>query len=302
MTAAPADDPAVAQLLTGLGLPGLVDIHTHFMPEPVLRKVQAWFDGIRLPNGDPAWPLTYRGTDAERVEQLRAFGVTGFTALSYPHKPGMATWLNRWAADFAVAVPECARSATYFPEPEVSAYVAEAIAGGAKVFKVHLQVGGYDPRDPLLTPVWGQVAEARIPVVTHCASGPMPGRFTGLEPIAEVLRRHPDLTVVVAHMGSPEFAEFLALALRHPNVHLDTTMAFTDFMEQVAPYPRDLLPVLRDHADRIVLGSDFPNIPHAYAHQLDALARLDLGDEWLRAVCYDNGARLLGLPQRSMPR
>jgi len=44
-----------------------------------------------------------------------------------------------------------------------------------------------------------------------------------------------------------------------------------------------------------VLGSDFPSIPYAYAHQIDALARLGLGDDWLRAVLWNNGARLLGL-------
>jgi hypothetical protein len=45
----------------------------------------------------------------------------------------------------------------------------------------------------------------------------------------------------------------------------------------------------------VVLGSDFPNIPYPYAHQLDALARLGLGDEWMRKVLWENGARLLGL-------
>jgi predicted TIM-barrel fold metal-dependent hydrolase len=43
-----------------------------------------------------------------------------------------------------------------------------------------------------------------------------------------------------------------------------------------------------------VLGSDFPNIPYRYAEQLAALERFDLGDDWLRAVCWHNGQRLLG--------
>jgi predicted TIM-barrel fold metal-dependent hydrolase len=95
----------------------------------------------------------------------------------------------------------------------------------------------------------------------------------------------------------PEYAEFVALAERYPRVHLDTTMALTDFLEAVAPYPRELLPRLRDLglSGRVLLGSDFPNIPYPYAHQLEALARLDLGDTWLRAVCWDNGAALLGV-------
>ena len=80
-------------------------------------------------------------------------------------------------------------------------------------------------------------------------------------------------------------------------VLLDTTIAFTDFMERDlgAPYPPELVDVLGAHPDRVVLGSDFPNIPHPYAHQLASLVRLGLGDDWLRAVCHDNGARLLGL-------
>jgi predicted TIM-barrel fold metal-dependent hydrolase len=173
-----------------------------------------------------------------------------------------------------------------------------ALAAGARVFKVHVQVGEFDPRDPQLDRVWGRLAEAGAPVVLHAGSGPMPGTYTGPAPVAEVLARHPRLTAVIAHAGLPQYADFLALAERYPRVHLDTTMAFTDFTERMAPYPAELLPRLRDLglAGRVLLGSDFPNIPYPYAHQLAALERLDLGDDWLRAVCWDNAAALFGLP------
>ena len=45
----------------------------------------------------------------------------------------------------------------------------------------------------------------------------------------------------------------------------------------------------------MLLGSDFPNIPHDYEHQLDALERLELGEDWLRAVLWENAVRLIGL-------
>jgi hypothetical protein len=100
---------------------------------------------------------------------------------------------------------------------------------------------------------------------------------------------------VIAHLGMPEYAEHLALAERYPNVHLDTTMACTPFTEALMPLPPELRPRLAGLRDRIVLGSDFPNIPHPYAVQLESLERLDLGDDWLRTVCWHNGARLLRL-------
>ncbi|HVB41372.1 MAG TPA: amidohydrolase family protein [Streptosporangiaceae bacterium] len=277
-----------------LRLPGLVDVHTHFMPANVLAKVWRYFEEGREGNGR-AWPVAYARPEDERLALLRAFGVRRFSALLYPHKPGMAAWLNSWAAEFAARTPDALHSATFFPEAGAGGYVAEAIGAGARLFKAHVQVGGYDPRDRLLGEVWGQLAAARIPVVVHCGSGPTPGRFTGPGPIAEVLGRHPDLVLIIAHLGAPEYGEFLDLAGRHPGVYLDTTMAFTDFLQDIAPFPARLRPRLASAADRILLGSDFPNIPYPYATQLQGLAGLGLGDDWLRAVCYQNAVRLFGL-------
>ncbi|MEC4018899.1 amidohydrolase family protein [Streptomyces sp. H27-D2] len=287
-------DLAVIDFWRGLGLPGLIDVHTHFMPERVLAKVWAYFDAAGPLIGRP-WPITYRREESERLALLRGFGVRAFTSMVYPHKAGMAEWLNAWAADFADRTPDCLRTATFFPEPGAGGYAREAIEGGARVFKSHVQVGAYEPNDALLDPVWGALSDARAPVVIHCGSGPAPGKHTGPEPIGRLLARHPRLRLVVAHMGLPEYTDFLDLADRYPGVHLDTTMAFTDFTEQVTPFPRGALPRLADLGDRILFGSDFPNIPYPYAHALDALTRLDQDDDWLRAVCHGNAARLFGV-------
>jgi uncharacterized protein len=294
MATAPRTDADVPAFAAELGLPGIVDLHTHFMPEQVLRKVWAYFDRIVGPDGMPLWPIVYRDPDpADRVQRLRDMGVLRWTSMLYPHKPGMAAWLNAWAGDFAAAHPDCVHTVTLYPEPEAPDYVEAALAAGARIGKVHLQVGGYDPRDPLLDPVWRLLAEARVPVITHAGSGPQPGAFTGPEPIGAVLARHPDLTLLFAHMGGPEYAAFHDLALRYEHTHLDTTMAFTDFMERSSPYPPVLLERLAEHPERVVHGTDFPNIPHAYAHQLAAYVRLGVDDDWLRAVCHDNAVRLL---------
>ncbi len=282
-----------------LGLPGLIDIHTHFLPERMLRRVWAHFDEAGPLVGRP-WPITYRTAQDQRLATLRALGVRRFTALTYAHRPDMAADLTDFALDLAAAEPDCVPSATFYPEEGVVGQVERALSRGARVFKIHAQVGGFDLREPILDPAWGLLADAGIPVVIHVGSGPVPRHgFTGPDKLEGVLRRHPDLTAVVAHLGAPEYAEFLDLADRYPRVHLDTTMAFTDFFESVTPFPADLLPRLADLGDRVVLGSDFPNIPYPYAHQLEALERLRdreprLDDAWLRAVCWDNGARLIG--------
>lgn len=286
------DDADVPALWQALGLPGLIDVHVHFMPQQVMDKVWAYFDAVGPLIGAP-WPIAYRTEEADRLARLRALGVRAFSSLVYAHKPGMAAWLNAWAADFAAQHDDVLHTMTLFPEPGVLGYVTDQLATGAQIVKAHVQVGAYDPRDPLLDEVWGVLADAGIPVVTHCGSGPVPGAFTGPGPFGEVLARHPLLTAVIAHLGTPEYAEFLGLAQRYERVHLDTTMVFTDFTEARSPFPRELLPQLVDLQDRVLLGSDFPNTPYPFAHQLEALQRLDLGEPWLRAVLHDNAARLL---------
>lgn len=111
-----------------LGLPGLVDVHTHFMPERVLSKVWDYFDAAGPLTG-VAWPITYRHEEEQRVALLREFGVRAFTAMVYPHKPGMAAWLNSWSAGFAARTPDCLHTATFFPEEGAAAYVRQAVEG-----------------------------------------------------------------------------------------------------------------------------------------------------------------------------
>ncbi len=290
----PASDAEVPAYWASLGLPGLIDSHVHFLPDGMQRKVWAYFDEAETHYG-AGWPVHYRLPVRERLDLLTALGVRAFPTLPYPHKPGMAAWLNEWSADFADRDPRILTSATVFPEDGVEDYAAAAIERGARVFKVHVQVGNFDPRDPLLDPVWGLLAEAGLPVVTHCGSRPIPGTFTGAGPMAEVLARHPRLCLVIAHMGMHEYAEHLDLAASYERVYLDTTMFATPYTEAWAPFDRALLPRLAELGERILLGSDFPSIPYPYATQLSALHELDLGAPWLRGVLWNNAAALFGI-------
>lgn len=299
---APKDDADVPAYWAALGLPGLVDAHVHVMPQRLLDRVWSYFDAAG-PLVARRWPIHYRRPQGERVAHLRGLGVRAFPTLFYAHKPGMAQSLNDWGRDFAQAERDAGhhdvlQSATFFPEPDVLAYATRAVEEGARVFKVHVQVGAFDPRDRLLDPVCALLADTGTPVVVHTGSGPAPGRHTGPGPFGEVLARHPTLTAVVAHLGMPEYDDYLDLAERHPNVHLDTTMVFVDFFDgadEQTRLARSLAPRLAALGDKVLLGSDFPNVPYPYAHQLEALERPGLGVDWLRAVLWDNGARLFGV-------
>lgn len=92
--ASAAEAAEIRRFRERLGLPALIDVHTHFMPERVLHKVWNYFDTNGPLVGGLQWPITYRKAEEERAALLREFGVRAFTSMLYPHKPGMATWLN----------------------------------------------------------------------------------------------------------------------------------------------------------------------------------------------------------------
>ncbi|GAA0609225.1 amidohydrolase family protein [Kutzneria viridogrisea] len=294
----PGSDAELARWVRSLGLPGLVDLHLHFMPQSVLDKVWRYFDQAAQHYGTE-WPIQYRLPEQRRVEVLGELGVIRYAPLVYAHKPGMAQWLTEWALDFGARTPCAVPTATVFPEPGAADYLGAALEAGARCVKLHVQVGGFDPRDELLDPAWGLIAEAGVPAVVHCGHGPARGKYTGLDLFEQVLRRHPRLTAVLAHAGMPDYETAVRLALRHERVHLDTTMVGTGFSEDIAPLPADWPALLVELGDRIVLGSDFPNIPYEYAHQVQAIAGWAaaddrLGEPFLRRVLHDTPLRLLG--------
>jgi uncharacterized protein len=276
-----------------LGLPGYLDVHVHMLPPSLQRAVWDYFDAL----DDPPWPVTYRADEAARLGLLQELGVVAHTALAYPHRPGVAAWCNDHTLGLAARMPQVIPSFTFYPEEGIAAVVADAIARGGRVAKVHLQVGRFDATDPRLDEVWPQLVAARVPAVVHASAvyGVDGGdEYCGPDAIRALLDRHPDLLIIVAHLGMPDVRGFLALAEAAPTLRLDTSMTLTD-----PPYgpavPPDALERLRPLADRVLFGSDFPTIPHAYAAQVRGLAALELDPAALRGVLHDNAARLLGM-------
>src|SRR2546421_4097589 len=158
-------DGDLPAFLADLGVSGLFDTHVHFMPDRMQAAVWAHFDEL-----DPAWPIHYRLPEDERLALLRRLGVRRHTALAYAHRPGVARWLNDHTLALAAHHPQVVGSCTLYPEPDARQYVAKAIAQGGACFKVHLQVGKFDPVDALLDEAWSAIERAGVPVVLHAGA------------------------------------------------------------------------------------------------------------------------------------
>src|SRR5690606_2384471 len=116
--APPESDDDVPRFLDELGVPGIVDVHVHFLPERVLRKVWAYFDDAAVHYGMP-WPIQYRTPERGRRATLPTPGVRAFARLVSPPRPGRARWLPGWAPGFAAATAGAAPTAPLSPGPDV---------------------------------------------------------------------------------------------------------------------------------------------------------------------------------------
>jgi predicted TIM-barrel fold metal-dependent hydrolase len=285
-------DDDLPAFLADLRVPGLFDTHVHFMPDRMQAAVWAHFDEL-----DPPWPIIYRLPEDERLALLRRLGVHRHTALAYAHRPGVARWLNHHTLALAARDPQVVGSFTLYPEPDAGEYVTKAIAEGGACVKVHLQVGKFDPVEPLLSEAWSAIERAGVPVVLHAGAvddGSGGEEWTGVAPVRRLLERHPGLRLIVAHLGIPHTAEFLDLAAGHPELRLDTAMALTGSARIGGAPPAWLAERLAGLPGQVLFGSDFASIPHSYATEVDAIAGLGLGDEWVRGVLWENAARLFG--------
>lgn len=222
-------------------------------------------------------------------------------ALTYSHKPGMARSLNRWLADGYAACDDISALGAVLPgEPDARAIVEEAFELGLAGIKLHCHVQCFAPDDPAVAEVYQACADAGRPLVMHAGREPKspaykcdPHALCSVERIEDVLRDHPRLKLSIPHLGADEFDGYAELLDRYDNLWLDTTMTMAGFLPGPDP---ELRPLLAAHADRLMYGTDFPNLPFAWDRELKRIVAQELPPDALEALLGGTALALFKQP------
>ncbi len=271
-------------------LPPVIDAHVHLFPDAVFRAVWRWFDKY-------GWPIRYKLRTPQVLEFLFSRGVERIVALHYAHKPGMARELNAYMSGVARAEPRVIGLATVFPgEAEAAEILAEAFAAGLRGVKLHCHVQGLGPDAPELEEIYVACARAGKPLVMHAGREPASPRYPrdphaicSAARVGRVLADHPGLKLCVPHLGADEYEDYGRLLERHDNLWLDTTMAVAEYFPVPTP-----LALLRLRPERILYGTDFPNIPYAWDREVKKLAGVGFSEEQLAGLLGRNARALFG--------
>jgi uncharacterized protein len=272
-------------------LPPVVDSHVHLFPDAMFDALWKWFDAH-------AWPVRYKLRTPEVIRFLLDRGLSHVVALHYAHRAGMARSLNAYIAEVCRTEPRVIGMATVFPgEPGAPQILEEAFAAGLKGVKLHCHVQCFAPDAPELHELYATCAAHGRPMVMHAGREPKsstykvdPYALCAVERVERVLQAHPTLKLCVPHLGADEFEGYLKLLERYDNLWLDTTMMAAGFFPIELPSR-----MFAARPDRILYGTDFPNIPYAWDRELKHLTARKLPSHDEASVLGGNALRLFGV-------
>ena len=294
----PAIDDVASERLAD-DLPPVFDAHTHVFPPRLFAAIWRWFD-------EHGWPIREKLQADEVIAAQRRRGHAGCLLLHYAHKPGMARDLNRFVAALAADSGGFAIGTGTVCPGEVGAtdIVEEAFALGLRGLKLHCHVQAFAIDAPCLDGVYELCRDKGMPLVIHAGREPWsdalpkdPYDLCNVDRTARVLDRFPGLKLVVPHLGANEFDGYRRLLFKHDTLWLDTTMMVADYFPDLyEPQPGSgagapWLPFVRARPDRMLYGSDAPNLPYAWDREVKALARV-LPDNELALILGDNARSL----------
>lgn len=159
---------------------------------------------------------------------------------------------------------------------------------------------GFYPNDERMDAYWDAVDDLGLVVVSHAgmALPPLDEKYCHPSYFARVAENHPDMKIVIAHLGGKFHQEIFPLMDEHPNVFTDCS-ALQGWMPSDNDVVVDRLrTVVGRFPDRVVFGTDFPlydeHIPTSIFLRL--IRESDWGTEKMKDdLLGNNMARVLGL-------
>lgn len=272
-------------------LPPLVDAHVHVFPDALFRAVWRWFDAY-------GWPIRYKLYADEVIRHLQARGVSELVLLHYAHKPGIARSMNAFVAELVKRHAHVTGLATVYPgETAQVDILEEAFAQGLRGVKLHCHVQAMPVDDERLGAVY-ELCQARgLPVVVHAGREPWsanlpcdPHEICQAYRVERVLKNFPRMKLCVPHLGADEFREYADLLRKYDHLWLDTTMMIGGYFPVDEPWQW-----VSSRPDRVLFGSDFPNLPYAWDREAKAIAQAKLPTAVVENVVGNNARELFGL-------
>lgn len=262
-------------------MPEIIDAHAHLFPERVVDRAME-----RLREMYDATPVR-RPVLENLVAEMDEAAVDRSVFAPVSTRPEQVPSINDFALDL-VEHPRMIPFGTLHPRHEdVETEIERLIEAGIRGVKLQPYFQGFSFEDQATHRMLDAIGD-RLVVLMH--GGQEIVQIEHVIPhaaaLARLIERHPNLRMIVAHMGGYEMWDEVREHLVGAPVHFDLSYTFNRAPDDL------IIDICSAHGwDRIVFGSDFPW--QSQREALDGLRRLGLDEQTFAAVAAGNLLALL---------
>jgi predicted TIM-barrel fold metal-dependent hydrolase len=204
-------------------------------------------------------------------------------------------WILETAALSPRLTPLVAADPSVLGGASGAAHLRRAVERGARGIKVHPVLQRFMPADPRMEETYAVCEELELTVLSHSGVARQAPQWADPFAFADVMRTHPRLRLVLAHLGGAGWHKVSEFAAAFPSVAFDLCEIIAWTGSPGAPTADQLGRLIRDiGADRVLFGTDFPW--YELDRTIDQLMSLPhLSDEERRGILGENAVRRLGL-------
>ena len=263
----------------------MIDIHTHSYPGNVCEKVMGYLAELsgKTPVGD--------GTFEKLVQYGKNDVIDTCVMLNIAAKPEYVEDVNDYSEQCGRTPGIVAFGSVHPYGADIGAQIDGIKKRGLCGIKLHPASQHIDILDDRSDYMFAAIESSGLPVLMHSGWDPldMEAKLARPQDEAEILRRHPHLKMILAHLGGMCVWDDVEEYLVGRDVWFDTANC-SRFVGDMATYER----ILKRHgADRVLLGSDYPW--ERATDEIAVLEKFGLSDGDMEKICDKNARRLLGL-------
>ncbi len=270
------------------------DFHTHAFPDILAPRAVESLAATAAPYG--YFPHT-DGTVAGLLASMDAAGIARSVVCNIATNPRQMAKVNDFAIETARLHPRLIPLGSLHPAApleELKQEIDRLCRAGIRGIKLHPDYVRVTLDDPAFTPILNLAASGGLFVITHAGFDPVsPDRvYCTPDMILRVLKRHPTLRLIAAHIGGFDREDEVLEKLCGQDVYLDTSLAAVRAAKDPV-WGEKCAAVLRCHRpDRLLFASDTPwSTP---AEELAFLAHVGLSEAGTEALLHGNAERLVG--------
>jgi len=266
----------------------IIDFHTHCFPDALAPRA---IEQLNINSRHANLVSHTDGTAGDLVRSMDEFGIDYSVVCNIATNPRQMHNVNSFAISLLSTHPRLIPLGSLHPDGEdLEGEAARLTAAGIKGIKIHPDYIKTHLDSPSFDRMFDICRDAGLFVISHTGYDPISPDHYHATPdmILSVIKRHPGLKFIAAHIGGVGSEEEALEKLVGEDLYLDTSLV------SLRPQRADIIyKILNGHdRERLLFGTDTPWTQPS--EEIEFINRASISDDLRDRIFHGNAERLLG--------